>query len=45
MAGQLPSMARRLQAEPDYRDQTLIESIVNLIEQRCALTLRRFDAG
>ena len=45
MAGQLPSMARRLQAEPDYRDQALIESIVNLIEQRCALTLRRFDAG
>jgi serine/threonine-protein kinase HipA len=45
MAAQLPSMARRLQAEPDYRDQTLIESIVSLIEQRCALTLRRFDAG
>lgn len=50
MARELPSMARHLQAQPTYRDQTyrdqtLIESIVSLIEQRCALTVRRFDAG
>ncbi|MEB3184931.1 MAG: HipA domain-containing protein [Cyanobacteriota bacterium] len=43
MAEQLPSMARRLQAERAYRDHALIEGIVNLIEQRCALTLRRFN--
>ena len=45
MAAQLPSMARRLQAEDAYRDAALIVDIANLIEQRCDLTLRRFTAG
>jgi len=45
MAAQLPSMARRLQAEVIDRDQALISTIANLIEQRCDLTLRRFTAG
>ena len=45
MAAQLPSMARRLQAEDAYRDEALIGDIDNLIEQRCDLTLRRFTAG
>ena len=45
MAAQLPSMARRLQAEDAYRDAALIGDIANLIEQRCDLTLRRFTAG
>ena len=45
MAAQLPSMARRLQAEDAYRDEALIGDIANLIEQRCDLTLRRFTAG
>ena len=45
MAAQLPSMARRLQAEAAYRDAALIGDIANLIEQRCDLTLRRFTAG
>ena len=44
-AAQLPSMARRLQAEDAYRDEALIGDIANLIEQRCDLTLRRFTAG
>jgi hypothetical protein len=45
MAAQLPSMARRLQAEDAYRDEALIGDIANLIEQRCDLTVRRFTAG
>ena len=45
MAAQLPSMARRLQAEAAYRDAALIGDIANLIEQRCDLSLRRFTAG
>jgi len=43
--GQLPSLARRLQAEDAYRDEPLVSDITSLIEQRCALTLRRLDAG
>ena len=45
MAAQLPSMARRLQAEDAYRDEALIGDIANLIEQRCDLILSRFIAG
>jgi len=45
MAGQLPSVAQRLQAEGAYRDQALINSIVSLIEQRCTLSLCRMNAG
>ena len=45
MAARLPSVARRLQAEAIYRDEALIEDIANLIEQRCDLTVRRFNAG
>lgn len=44
-AAQLPSMARRLQAEDAYRDEALIGDIANLIEQRCDLILSRFTAG
>jgi serine/threonine-protein kinase HipA len=42
LAERVPPIARRLQAERPYQDQALIERIVSLIEQRCALTLRRF---
>ena len=45
MAARLPSVARRLQAEAIYRDEVLIEDIASLIEQRCDLTVRRFNAG
>ena len=45
MAAQLPSMARRMQAEDAYRDEALIGDIANLIEQRCDLILSRFTAG
>jgi serine/threonine-protein kinase HipA len=45
MTAQLPSMARRLQAEVIGRDQVLISSFANLIGQRRDLTLRRFTAG
>lgn len=44
MAEQLPSSARRLQTESFYRDHALIERIACLVEQRCELTLRRFNA-
>lgn len=44
-ARQLPSLARRLQAEDAYRGEPLVGDITSLIEQRCALTLRRLDAG
>lgn len=43
LAEQLPTTARRLQAELTYQDDSLIERIASLIEQRCALTLRRFN--
>ena len=45
MAEQLPLSARGLQTESSYRDHALIERIACLIEQRCALTLRRINAG
>ena len=43
MAAQLPLVACRLQTEAIYRDEALIEEIAKLIEQRCNLTLRRFN--
>jgi hypothetical protein len=45
MAEQLPPSARQLLNERPFRDQALVERIMGLIEQRCALTLRRFNAG
>jgi serine/threonine-protein kinase HipA len=44
-AGQLPAIARRLQAEDVYRNDPLVADIVTLIEQRCALSLRRLNAA
>jgi serine/threonine-protein kinase HipA len=44
MAAQLPLVACRLQAEETYRHAALIGNISNLIQQRCDLTLRRFNA-
>lgn len=43
IAEQLPSCARRLQSEALYSDQPLVERIVSLIEQRCAITLQRLN--
>ena len=45
MTEQLPSAAHQLQITHPYQDHALIEGIVRLIERRCALTLRRFNAG
>lgn len=45
MAEPLPPSARQLLNECPFRDQALVERIMGLIEQRCALTLRRFNAG
>jgi serine/threonine-protein kinase HipA len=45
MAEQLPPIARRLLNECPFRDQVLVERIMGLIEQRCALTLHQFNAG
>ena len=44
-AGQLPAIARRLQAEDAYRQEPLVSDNVTLVEQRCGLTLRRLSAG
>jgi serine/threonine-protein kinase HipA len=44
MAERLPSAARCLGAQDPYRDDALVRRIVDLIEQRCALTLGRFNA-
>lgn len=43
IAKQLPACARRLQTEALYSDQPLVERIVSLIEQRCAITLERLN--
>jgi serine/threonine-protein kinase HipA len=40
MAEQLPAAAHGLQGVPAYGDHPLIDRIVNLIDQRCALTLK-----
>lgn len=44
MAERLPSAARCLGAQDPYRDDAMVRRIVDLIEQRCALTLGRFNA-
>lgn len=43
IAQQLPACARRLQTEALYSDQPLVERIISLIEQRCAITLERLN--
>ncbi len=44
-AGQLPAIARSVQAEDVYRQEPLVGDIVTLTEQRCGLTFRRLNAG
>ncbi|KWT68788.1 HipA protein [Comamonas testosteroni] len=43
LAKELPAAARKLQAAPShgFAGNAMVEQIVQLIEQRCALTLRR----
>jgi len=41
MAKDLPGVACQLQASPPFADQSIVGSIVALIEQRSALTARR----
>ena len=43
IAKRLPSYARGLQTEALYSGQPLVERIILLIEQRCALTLERLN--
>lgn len=45
MAQALPAAARTLQAAPMFAGAPVIERIVNLIEQRAALTVRRLTEG
>ena len=47
LAKALPPSARELQADPaqGFGGQALVERIVTLVEQRCALTLRRLSAS
>ncbi len=42
----LPATARQLQADPgrDFAGHAIVENIVKLIDQRCALTLKRLNA-
>jgi len=43
LAKSLPPIARKLQSDPGHRfaGHSVIERIIALIEQRCALTIRR----
>ncbi len=43
LAKSLPTTARKLQSDPGYgfAGNAVVERIVTLIEQRCALTIRR----
>jgi hypothetical protein len=43
LAKALPTAARKLQAVPahHFADNAVVERIVTLVEQRCALTIRR----
>ena len=43
LAKSLPATARKLQADPErgFAGHALVEQIITLIEQRCALTIRR----
>ena len=47
LAAELPVAARKLQAAPQhgFAGNAVVEQIVQLIEQRCALTLRRIAAA
>lgn len=45
MAEQLPAAARSLQRGPAYRDQPLINRIVKVVDQRCALTLKMLSTA
>jgi serine/threonine-protein kinase HipA len=46
LAAELPAAARKLQAAPQgFAGNAVVEQIVQLIEQRCALTLRRLAAA
>ena len=44
LAKTMPSTARKIQSDPEYifAGSAVVEKIVTLIEQRCALTIRRF---
>jgi len=46
-AGSLPSIAREVQAGPDrsFAGNALVERIVDVIERRCALTMKRLSAA
>jgi len=46
LAKSLPLIARQLQADPKkgFAQQTLVEQIIALIEERCALTIQRLTA-
>jgi serine/threonine-protein kinase HipA len=46
LAKSLPLIARQLQADPKkgFAQHKLVEQIIALIEQRCALTIRRLTA-
>lgn len=43
LAKSLPATARKLQTDPErgFAGHALVEQIITLIEQRCALTIRR----
>ncbi|MFW9612064.1 MAG: type II toxin-antitoxin system HipA family toxin [Fluviibacter sp.] len=45
LAQVLPSMARKLQSDPvqGFAGNALVERIVGMVEQRCALTIKRLD--
>ena len=45
MARDLPGVARQLQTTPPFADQTILDRVVTLIEQRSALTARRLLDG
>lgn len=47
LATELPIAARKLQAAPQHGfvEHRVVEQIAQLIEQRCALTLKRLAAG
>jgi hypothetical protein len=45
MAQDLPGAARQLQALPPFAGKSIVAKIVALIEQRSALTVRRFLQG
>ena len=45
LAKALPPTARKLQSDPGhgFADNAVVEQIIALIEQRCALTVRRLN--